>query len=231
VNKLENELLQSEEGREFLKAYRKHILSNVSNAFKKSLDSAFDGLDEDLLSGPESLLQSDLTDVVGAIMKKLASTKEELQAISAMAEEREYRTYNAVGDELAAITSDTEAATETIMDATDGIEALVKALKSDGASSEKVSQVLRLCGEITTACSFQDITSQRVQKVVDVVKDIDSQISRIDNQLRGQTEEEVELSQTAQERAAQKENGLLHGPALPDAQTSQEEIDKLFSGG
>ena len=228
MSKFEEKLLQTEEGREFLTSYREQIISNVSAAFKKSLEHAFDGFDQNLMDGTASVLQSDLTDVVSAIVEKLASTKEELQAISAMAQEREYKTYNAVGDELAAITSDTESATETIMDATDGIEAIAKRLRSEGANVDLISQVMKLCGEITTACSFQDITSQRVQKVVDVVKAIDEQISRIDTQLKGQAEDLNTLARSAHERETQKSAGLLDGPALPDKQTSQEEIDKLF---
>lgn len=74
-------------------------------------------------------------------------------------------------DELDAIVQSTEAATGEIMDATEAIEDLVAGLPEDTAAAVRAATT-----RIYEACSFQDITGQRVTKVVRTLKSIEDRV-------------------------------------------------------
>ncbi len=123
----------------------------------------------------------------------------------------------AATDELDAIVMATAEATGTIMDSCETIQKSFE--KMDAAlASQLESQVTK----IFEACSFQDITGQRITKVVKTLKKIDEKITALLGVLGTkapgyeEAEEEVEVN-------------LLSGPQLPGNGVSQDDIDKLLS--
>ncbi|MFA7430230.1 MAG: protein phosphatase CheZ [Rhodospirillaceae bacterium] len=74
-------------------------------------------------------------------------------------------------DELDAIVQSTEAATGEIMDAAESIEDLLVGLPDDAAERLRAATT-----RIYEACSFQDITGQRVTKVVRTLKSIEERV-------------------------------------------------------
>ncbi|EPX84052.1 Chemotaxis protein [Salipiger mucosus DSM 16094] len=178
------------------------------------------------VSDPPEGSELDLAAVVRHIFEKINDTRRELEALTNMARERDSTSFNGVGDELEAITHDTEQATTNIMNRVDDIEDVVRAIRTNGIHQDDLDRILKSCSDITLACSFQDITGQRVQKVVEVIESIDGQLSKIETQLGG----EGGYSPKAQKayRKTQREKGLLNGPALPEEPVGQDEIDELF---
>jgi chemotaxis protein CheZ len=80
--------------------------------------------------------------------------------------------------------------------------------------------------KILEACSFQDITGQRINKVVKSIKQIDEKISR----LMGVLEEKIPgLPSTVLQDTRQGDAKLLNGPQMPDKAISQDDIDKLLA--
>ncbi len=121
------------------------------------------------------------------------------------------------GAELEAITRDTENATHAIMNSA---EALMGMECSDAAYKAKVDDEVM---KIFEACSFQDITGQRVSKVVNVLKQIEERVGKLANTL-GVDDKPKEL--TAEEK--RKHDLLLNGPALNGPETKQDAIDAMF---
>ncbi|MBW8882934.1 MAG: protein phosphatase CheZ, partial [Asticcacaulis sp.] len=78
--------------------------------------------------------------------------------------------------------------------------------------------------KIFEACSFQDITGQRVSKVVNVLKQIEERVGKLANTL-GVDDKPVEM--TPDER--RKADLLLHGPAIGGPETKQDAIDAMFN--
>lgn len=74
-------------------------------------------------------------------------------------------------DELDAIVQSTEAATGEIMDATEAIEEQLSGLPEEVAEGIRAATT-----RIYEACSFQDITGQRVTKVVRTLKSIEDRV-------------------------------------------------------
>lgn len=122
-------------------------------------------------------------------------------------------------DELDAIVRQAEQATHGIMDATEQIENLIGAL--DDATQEKVlDQITR----IFEACSFQDITGQRVTKVIQTLKHIEAKVSDLVRLYDGGTS-------AANSPRSEKvgDEGLMNGPQLPEEAANQADIDALFA--
>jgi chemotaxis protein CheZ len=123
-------------------------------------------------------------------------------------------------DELDAIIGATENATHTIMES---CEHILEAMKP--ATPELSQQVENLIVKIFEACTFQDITGQRIKKVTTSLKQIDTKISSVLAALEG------ELTETGNTEtgSAEKVVNLLNGPALPQNSVSQDDIDKLLA--
>lgn len=126
----------------------------------------------------------------------------------------------AAGAELEAIVRHTEDATHQIMGAAEAIM-LADASDPDAFKALVDERVM----EIFQACSFQDITGQRVQKVVDTLKHIEERVARFAH-VMGVEDAHVE---EVDPREARKKALLLNGPALNGPEVGQDEIDRLFS--
>ena len=114
----------------------------------------------------------------------------------------------------------TEKATTTIMDSCEKILAQMAHENHDLIQKTEAEIV-----KIYEACTFQDITGQRITKVIKTLKKIDEQVSSLlealDNKLislglPGNVETTTPVS-------------LLNGPALPQEAISQDEIDRILA--
>ncbi|MDX9690029.1 MAG: chemotaxis protein CheZ [Proteobacteria bacterium] len=124
-------------------------------------------------------------------------------------------------DELDAVVGATEDATNKIMDVCDTISELA------GQCPPEIGDQLVACTtHIFEACNFQDITGQRITKVVQTLKYIDTKIAALLKALG----EEVHRDGDEGGSAVDYEKSLLNGPQLPQNAINQDEIDKLLSG-
>ncbi len=122
-------------------------------------------------------------------------------------------------DELSAIVDATSEATGTIMDCCDVILE-----KSGAVGGENGDAITAEVMKIFEACSFQDVTGQRVSKVVKTFSDIEEKIDRLVSVLG------VKVSGTSEEEDARSEDEkLLNGPQMADQAISQDDIDKLLA--
>jgi len=121
------------------------------------------------------------------------------------------------GQELDAIVKATESATNTIMEAAEEIMAAAD-------DSETINDA---CMRIFEACSFQDITGQRVTKVIGTLEYIEDRLGSL------QSAWGPDLgAQPANTEAApgEDETGLLNGPQLEGEGVSQDDVDRMFTG-
>jgi len=128
----------------------------------------------------------------------------------------------AAGEELDAIVQATEAATHTIME---GAEAVMAADASDPAAYKALVEEKMMV--IFEACSFQDITGQRIAKVVETLQHIEERVSRFAKVVQAKDLDGF-LTEQERERAARKEKYLLHGPQLAGHGVDQARVDEMF---
>lgn len=123
-------------------------------------------------------------------------------------------------DELDAIADHTAQATNEILDCCEVLERLQDEVPETAATA--------LQGAVTRiyeACSFQDITGQRIGKVVSALKAIEQRVEAAVANASGRP------PPVAAPVAAPRTEGeqLAQGPQLPDGATSQAEIDRLLA--
>jgi chemotaxis protein CheZ len=128
----------------------------------------------------------------------------------------------AAGQELDAIVKATEAATNTIMSSA---EAVMAADASDPEEFKALVDSRML--DIFEACSFQDITGQRIAKVVATLEHIETRVSRFAAAVHPKDIEGV-LTEHERVREERRKNLLLHGPPLEGEGIKQNEVDQLF---
>lgn len=129
------------------------------------------------------------------------------------------------GLELDAIVQHTEEATNTIMEAA---EEIMGADTSDPDAYAQLTQdaVMR----IFEACSFQDITGQRISKVVHTLEHIEKRVLEL-RSLMGITDDEVRDVREKEAAEQDPDKALLRGPALGGEGIDQSAVDDLLGGG
>jgi len=135
----------------------------------------------------------------------------------------------AVTFELDAIVSSTEQATEQILGASEKIEALSKEIQAhaaDGYVSRLVEDIGDTISTIFEACNFQDITGQRITKVVKTLKYVEDRINAM-IEIWG-SENIADVSPKIFDEHRDDDSKLLNGPQLENKGISQAEIDSLF---
>jgi chemotaxis protein CheZ len=126
--------------------------------------------------------------------------------------------------QMDAVVQATEQATNTIMEAA---EQIMAADPTDGEAFK--AQVNEACMRIFETCSFQDITGQRITKVLKTLQLVEQQIGKLQNAWGADfgpapKPAEKPLPQNAPEGA------LLNGPALAGQAITQDQIDALLAG-
>lgn len=121
-------------------------------------------------------------------------------------------------DELDAVIEETASATGTIMDACEKIEKV-----ADSLTSPVSDDLANAVTSIYEACGFQDITGQRITKVVKTLKHIEAKVTEIINAF-GHSGEELESKITDNDKKS-----LLQGPQIGSEASSQDDIDKLLA--
>ncbi len=133
-------------------------------------------------------------------------------------------------DELDAIVAHTEEATGTILDAAEKLEELAAA--SDKKTAETITEAVT---SIYEACNFQDITGQRITKIVKTLKHIEEKVDALISAFGSQVNDGFEGKEADGETKKKNEElsedkKLMHGPQLVENAQSQKEIDALLSG-
>ncbi|MPZ11975.1 MAG: chemotaxis protein CheZ [Kiloniellaceae bacterium] len=135
----------------------------------------------------------------------------------------------AATDELTAIVGSTEQATHTIFEAVESIEALTE--KMDPEVAEQISAAVT---SIYEACGFQDITGQRITKVVTALQHVETKVDALlnafgdDVRRDGAPKPAGKKTTTPSGAPARPDEDLLNGPQLPENAISQDDIDALF---
>jgi chemotaxis protein CheZ len=172
--------------------------------------AAFDGLTR---NGDAARLTSELNLIVGAIGGHDAASGPD-DGMAPMTR---------IAHELEEVVDATEQATQKVLAAAEEIDQLANNLIAalQGKFEQGlVKDIQDLVIWIFEACNFQDLSGQRIGKVLATLNFVEDHVSRVLEELR--------------KPAVARRNGtqFLHGPRLTsdDGHVSQSDIDELFSG-
>jgi chemotaxis protein CheZ len=135
-----------------------------------------------------------------------------------------------VSNELDAVVDGTENATETILAAAEHIDERAGdlAAKLKGEDQGLASDIQEHIVQIFEACNFQDVTGQRITKVVNTLRFVEERIVKMMD-IWGGVDSFREIEVELEHRLG--DQGLLNGPSLQtDVDiASQDDIDALFA--
>ncbi|MBL8807409.1 MAG: protein phosphatase CheZ [Rhodospirillales bacterium] len=166
---------------------------------------------------------------VMGIASRIEQTKKEIGALKHPLARQDK--LSSASMELSAVVAQTEEATSRIFDGVERIEEIareVRSLELDDFAKQRVSEISDMCVGIIEACSFQDLTGQRINKVVRTLAFIEERVQKM---LEIWGPNEIERLPVPDEDALDiKDSGgvVLHGPQDPEKTNSQADIDKLF---
>lgn len=202
----------------------------------RSMVSPLRGIIEGLSDNYRNELQkvSSLRSDIGEIDDAIRGTKKELAAIKVGAH---IGGVDVAALELATVVSQTEAATNDILAAAEGIETIAGAIQSETTLEAAKSLAGDIADKVTTiymASNFQDLSGQRIARVVDTLNFIESRVHRMIEAWGGLQAlhdlMEVEIQVKEEERATEGAAALANGPKLDGAEdhVDQSAIDALF---
>ena len=139
------------------------------------------------------------------------------------ANEIHLRQIPAAGQELAAVVTSTEGATNEIMAIAENV---LSADASDPAAYKAFVDKEMMA--LFETCAFQDLTGQRISRVVKTLEHIEARVSRFASYTRVE-DAPGHVSEQEAEAAARKEKFLLNGPSIADEGNTQPMIDRLLA--
>lgn len=172
---------------------------------------------------------------IGEIDEAIRGTKKELAAI---------KVGNNIGGvdiaalELTTVVSQTEAATNDILAAAEAIETIAGSIQSETTLENAKALASDIADKVTTiymASNFQDLSGQRISRVVDTLNFIESRIHRMIDAWGGLQALhdliEAEIQVKEEERETEGSASLLTGPVPVNSvdHVDQSAIDALFN--
>lgn len=165
---------------------------------------------------------------VEAIAARITLTKQEIANLKhPLAKEDKL---HSAAMELSAVVKSTEEATSAIMSVAEHLDEIAREVTTQINDSYVVSRLNEMTDQITKlfeACSFQDLTGQRITKVV---KTIDYIEERVETMQVIWGRKDIEKMPVTDDGIIKKDGDLdLHGPQAATEAISQDDIDKLFN--
>jgi chemotaxis protein CheZ len=133
--------------------------------------------------------------------------------------------------ELDAVVESAEHATQQILSAAEDIEDAANTLSASLKREQELSLALDIQDNVLRifeACNFQDLTGQRIAKVLTTLKFVEERVAHMIEIWGG-----IDAFRTYAAAAEINRDGLLHGPKLDDddGHVSQDDIDIMFATG
>jgi len=206
-----------------------HAPAPIKAAPMPGPDTTLNGADSDEEWKKEAQL---LRVEVARMVRSLAATKREIAEIKHPMRSQEEDRMTKAASELDEIVSATEQATNDILDASEKISShAVDVLGEIGdmdALTPRMQDINEQVARIMEACNFQDITGQRVTKVVKTLEFIEDRIRTIVDDWGRESFLDLPLPDDDEEDDPHDESKLLNGPQLSSNALCQDDIDALF---
>ncbi len=181
--------------------------ATVTECADKIITKVITGLEATAPKSDE-LVQKEIRD----ILRLLRETKEEISRASNAAISKD-KIFDA-NISLDEVIKETEEATNSIMDNVDSI------FEVSANMPAAIADRLNAAGiKIMEACNFQDLTGQRIRKVIKTLSYIDDKITMLARTFGIKEFEHEEVSY---------EQSLMNGPQHQNSIPTQDDIDKLF---
>jgi chemotaxis regulatin CheY-phosphate phosphatase CheZ len=167
---IEAAVMETERGRRFLREHARRSRGGDRQVLLEAIDRLEQALAGDRVIRDVERLRMHLRGMAA----RIARTKADIAVIDAV--EREHSHLDAASEALDSVTRQTEQATSDILSAAEQIQEAAWALRARGADPDLCDDLDRRTSDIYTACSFQDVTSQRIAKIIQTLRYLEGRI-------------------------------------------------------
>ncbi|TYC48638.1 protein phosphatase CheZ [Rhodobacterales bacterium] len=217
---LEQTLMESDRGRRFLTEFLNRNKTPETAEILTAINRLEKAVTRQRKVPDMDKIRLDIADMHEAIERtksEIANIKDEGEASNRFTD---------ASHELDAIISQTEGATQSILEAAEQIQEKAWVLREDGVDAAACDDIDAKATEIFMACSFQDLTGQRTNKVVQVLRYLES---RINLMISIWGIEDAQADEMAGPVDARPDSHLLNGPQHEGMGVSQNNVDELMS--
>lgn len=203
-------------------------LSEVMEAIR-NLERKIDGrapVDPDAIASVQDKKIEEIRTEIADIAGRIQATKVEIAALRHPLSNDDK--FEAASAELSQIVRQTESATEGIMSNAEKIEEVLADLMSvttDEYANSRLGEIADFITAIYESCNFQDLTGQRITKVIKVLNYIEE---RVDAMMQTWDIREFQTMPLPKDITRKDEDLTLSGPMQEGEAISQDEIDAMF---
>lgn len=219
---IEAALLESARGRWFLDEFSRRNRGHDTQVLLEAIQKLETSIAKPGPGANADLIRRDLIEMSEAISR----TRQEIAAIKPPDQE-DSQLINATS-ELDAIVEATEKATSDILEAAEEIQEAGWLLRETGEHDEVCDKLDQRATDIYMACSFQDITGQRTDKVVQALRFLEA---RINSMMEIWQLGEVAPAAKIEQEDSRPDSHLLNGPQLEGKALEQDTIDAMIIDG
>ena len=147
---------------------------------QKKASKAIDPEDDDQIDARNELRL--VKNEVRALANSIQETKREIAALYTAPEDDSGTRINIVKGELDSVVAATEDATANILETVEKIDAVAHNIRSaapDDYTQGLADDIVELVVKVFESCNFQDLTGQRITKVVNTMKYIEERVNRV----------------------------------------------------
>lgn len=224
---LEEAVMATPRGRWFLKEYASRNRTTDTNTVLEQLAS----FQARIVASQEDVRLEVLQSELREMAKSISETRSDIASLQP--EEVSSDRIEMATGELDAIVDATENATSSILAAAEELQMISEKLRESGVDEKFCDDIELHTTDIFMACSFQDLTGQRISKVVNTLHFLEQRVNMMmevwgvdDGSGDGKPKE---LSAT-QKGDSRPDAGILGGPAADGEGFSQDEIDAMLDG-
>ena len=168
---IEAAVMETERGRWFLREYARRNRNADTEVLLGAIERLEQAVAGERAAQDVGRLRASLKEMATAISR----TKVDIASLHEV--EQEHSHLFVASEALDAITRQTEQATSDILAAAEQIQESAWTLREDGANPTLCDDLDRRATDIYTACSFQDLTAQRIAKIIQTLRYLEGRIN------------------------------------------------------
>lgn len=219
---LEKAVRETPRGQAFLNEFARRIRSTDTDRILGAIEQMKSSVSETITSTSLDVLRRELETMAASI----AQTRKEIASIKPEGPGNN-RIVTAT-EELDHIVRSTEQATSEILSAAERIQQIVQELREKGITDPLCDELDMQGTNLLMACSFQDLTGQRMTKVVNTLRYLETRVNAM-IEIWGITAEDADKL-VDRHIDSKPDAHLLNGPARDGEGVAQDDIDRLLNG-
>ncbi len=219
---LERAVRETTRGRTFLDEYARRIRSTEMEKILSAVERLANSQQERVAASNLEVLRRELDTMAASI----SQTRREIAAIKPVSNDTRNDRISAATEELDFVVRSTERATADILSAAERIQAMSGEFKAKGVEGALCDELENHATNLMIACSFQDLTGQRMNKVVNTLRYLEQRVSAM-IQIWGISPDDAKGNHPPMD--TRPDAHLLNGPQRDGEGVNQDDVDRMLN--